>query len=408
MYIVGIDIAKKTHQAAITAADASLVGKTFKFSNTSDGFKLLLDKITAVNSDLTQFQFGMEATGHYWLNLYTWLCDRGFTVHVINPLQSDALRNLYIRKTKTDSVDAQIIAQVIRIGQYSQTHLADDEVIALRDLCRQRFFLVDMASDLKRKIISMMDRVFPEYEDFFTDMFSKSSLEVMKECTTPEEIMAIDTAKLAQLLAKSSRGRFKEQKAKELKNLASTSFAALLSSQTLSLLIKQMLEQIELLESQISDIDSIIATKFDSFGTKLKQVPGIGPTLGAVIFSEIGDINRFPSPKQLVAYAGLDPSVHQSGNFNGTQSHMSKRGSPYLRRALWLAAIVAVNHDDAIRYAFQQKLNAGKHYSQAMGFVCHKLLNIIFVVLKNNIDYVPVFPPDVDVAQLAQKVSRSD
>lgn len=131
MYFVGIDIAKKTHQAAIICSDGKLSGKPFKFPNTVDGFNLFLEKLGAVTPDLSQFEIGMEATGHYWLNLYTWLSDKGFRLHVINPLQSDALRNLYIRKTKTDSVDAKIIADVIRIGQYCETQLADENIIAL-------------------------------------------------------------------------------------------------------------------------------------------------------------------------------------------------------------------------------------------------------------------------------------
>lgn len=167
MYIVGIDIAKKSHQAAIMKPDGTLVGRSFRFTNTKQGFEFLMDKLAAVDSSLENFEFGMEATGHYWLNLYTWLADNHATVHVINPLQSDALRNLYIRKTKTDSVDAKIIAQVIRIGQYSETKLADDRMLMMRDLCRQRFFLVDMVANLKRKIIVMMDRIFPEYQGFF-------------------------------------------------------------------------------------------------------------------------------------------------------------------------------------------------------------------------------------------------
>lgn len=226
MYFVGIDIAKKTHQTAIICSDGTLIGKPFKVSNTVDGFNLFLEKLTAVNTDLSQFEIGMEATGHYWLNLYTWLCDKSFRLHVINPLQSDALRNLYIRKTKTDSVDAKIIADVIRIGQYSETQLADENIIALRDLNRQRFYLVDMAADLKRKIIAMMDRIFPEYQDFFSDMFSKTSVQIMKEYTSPEQILQIPTERLTQLLKKTSRGRFTETKAKELKALAANSFAA--------------------------------------------------------------------------------------------------------------------------------------------------------------------------------------
>ena len=407
MYFVGIDIAKKTHQTAIICSDGKLIGKPFKFPNTVDGFNLFLEKLTAVNTDLSQFEIGMEATGHYWLNLYTWLSDKSFRLHVINPLQSDALRNLYIRKTKTDSVDAKIIADVIRIGQYSETQLADENIIALRDLNRQRFYLVDMAADLKRKIIAMMDRIFPEYQDFFSDMFSKTSVQIMKEYTSPEQILQIPTERLTQLLKKASRGRFTETKAKELKALAANSFAALLSSEMTTLLIRQMLEQLDLLEKQIADIEHIIAAQFTQFNTKLTTIPGIGTTLGATIFSEIGDINRFDKPKQLIAYAGMDPSVKQSGNFVGTQSHMSKRGSPYLRRALWLAAVVAVNHDDLFKYLFQQKMNAGKTYAQAMGYICHKLLNTVFAILKTGEEYKPVYPPQIDVSKFADQPINS-
>ena len=407
MYFVGIDIAKKTHQAAIICSDSKLIGKPFKVSNTIDGFNLFLEKLTAVNTDLSQFEIGMEATGHYWLNLYTWLSDKGFRLHVINPLQSDALRNLYIRKTKTDSVDAKIIADVIRIGQYSETQLADENIIALRDLNRQRFYLVDMAADLKRKIIAMMDRIFPEYQDFFSDMFGKTSVQIMKEYTSPEQILQIPTERLTQLLKKASRGRFTETKAKELKALAANSFAALLSSEMTVLLIRQMLEQLDLLEKQISDIEHIIAAQFAQFDTKLTTIPGIGTTLGATILSEIGDINRFDKPKQLIAYAGIDPSVKQSGNFVGTQSHMSKRGSPYLRRALWLAAVVAVSHDDLFKYLFQQKMNAGKTYAQAMGYICHKLLNTVFAILKTGEEYKPVYPPQLDLSKLTDQPIHS-
>ena len=407
MYFVGIDIAKKTHQAAIIYSDGKLMGKPFKFSNTIDGFNVFLEKLTAVNTDLSQFEIGMEATGHYWLNLYTWLSTKDFRLHVINPLQSDALRNLYIRKTKTDSVDAKIIADVIRIGQYSETQLADEKIIALRDLNRQRFYLVDMAADLKRKIIAMMDRIFPEYQDFFSDMFGKTSVQIMKEYTSPEQILQISTERLTQLLKKVSRGRFTETKAKELKALAANSFAALLSSEMTTLLIRQMLEQLDLLEKQIADIEHIIAAQFAQFNTKLTTIPGIGTTLGATIFSEIGDINRFDKPKQLIAYAGMDPSVKQSGAFVGTQSHMSKRGSPYLRRALWLAAVVAVNHDDLFKYLFQQKMNAGKTYAQAMGYICHKLLNTVFAILKTGEEYKPVYPPQLDLSKLTDQPIHS-
>lgn len=379
MYIVGIDIAKKSHQAAIMKPDGTLVGRSFRFTNTKQGFEFLMDKLAAVDSSLENFEFGMEATGHYWLNLYTWLADNHATVHVINPLQSDALRNLYIRKTKTDSVDAKIIAQVIRIGQYSETKLADDRMLMMRDLCRQRFFLVDMVANLKRKIIVMMDRIFPEYQGFFSDTFGKSSTAILKHCTTPEEITLFGEDNLARL-----------------------------SSKTLSLLVKQMMDQMELLQNQIGILEKHISSHFKSFGTKITQIPGIGPVLGASILSEIGDISRFANPKKLCAYAGIDPSVKQSGQFLGNENHMSKRGSGYLRRCLWMASFVSVNHCREITIVYKSQVSKGKTHFQSMGFVCHKLLNIIYTVLKNDIDYSPMLCINPAItARTSRRIARA-
>jgi len=408
MFYVGIDIAKQNHQAAITDNEGKLIGKSFKFPNTVEGFKFFMDKITAVSTKLSEFEIGMEATGHYWLNLYTWLAEKNFIQHVINPLQSDAMRKMYLRKTKTDAVDSKLIADIIRMGHFTETHLADDKIITLKDLSRQRFFLVDMASDMKRKVITIMDRVFPEYQDFFSNMFGKTSIQVMKEFTTPEQILEIPTDKLTEFLKKYSHGRYREQKAEDLKKLASNSFAALISADMTSLLIRQLLEQLELLEKQIDELEKIIEIQFTELNTKLTTIPGIGTTLGAVIISEIGDINRFEKPKQLIAYAGMDPSIKQSGNFTGTESHMSKRGSPYLRRAIWLAGVVAVAQDDVFKYLFQAKRNSGKSYRQAMGFICHKLLNIIFAILKTGDEYKPMYPENVDVSKIADLALKSN
>jgi hypothetical protein len=280
-------------------------------------------------------------------------------------------------------------------------------MLALRDLTRQRFYLVDMTSDIKKKVIAMMDRIFPEYESLFSDMFGKTSRDLLKECTTPEEILALDTTHLAEILRKSSKGRFKQEKAEELQKTARNSFAVLLSSQTNSLLVKQMIEQIELLESQISEIEKIIEQLYSKFDCKLTKIPGMGITLAAVILSEIGDISRFHDPKQLTAFAGLDPVLKQSGMNKGLGYHMSKRGSPYLRRALWLAANSIKKWDPSFAYAYQKKIDSGKNKSQALGFISHKLLNVVFTVLKNNIDYVPVFPADVDVSKLAEKALKN-
>ena len=396
MFIVGIDIAKHTHQASVMNPDGSLIGKSIKISNTSSGFEAFIAKLKDIDPDLSHFEFGMESTGHYWLNLYTHLSDLGCTVHVINPVQSDALRGLYIRQTKNDIKDSAIIADVIRIGRYCETTVSDDKMLALRDLTRQRFYLVDMISDLKRKSLTLIDRIFPEYPKLFSDTFGSTSLELLANCNTPEDIIAIDTDKLVEMLSTASKGRFKQDKAEKIKETARNSFGALLCTDSASFMLRQFVEQIKFLENQLDELNEMISERLAEFNSPITSITGIGDTLGAAIISEIGDIERFESADKLAAFAGIDPSVSQSGNFLGTKSRMSKRGSPYLRRAIWLAAAAAILHDPAIKAFYDRKKAQGKHHYVCVGYICRKLVNIIFSVLKSGQPYQPVFPKNLD------------
>ena len=395
MFIVGIDIAKHTHQASVMNPDGSLIGKSIKISNTSSGFESFIAKLKDIDPDLSHFEFGMESTGHYWLNLYTHLSDLGCTVHVINPVQSDALRGLYIRQTKNDIKDSAIIADVIRIGRYCETTVSDDKMLALRDLTRQRFYLVDMISDLKRKSLTLIDRIFPEYPKLFSDTFGSTSLELLANCNTPEDIIAIDTDKLVEMLSTASKGRFKREKAEKIKAAAQNSFGALLCTDSTSFMLKQFVEQIKFLENQLDELNEMISERLAEYNSPITSITGIGDVLGASILSEIGDISRFESADKLAAFAGIDPTVSQSGNFLGTKNKMSKRGSPYLRRAIWLAATAAILHDPAIKAFYDRKKAQGKHHYVCVGYICRKLVNIIFYVLKSGQPYQPVFPKNL-------------
>lgn len=389
MWIVGIDIAKRTHEAVIVDQDGNIVTKPFSFPNTSAGFAKLLRAVELLNAQDAQVVFGMEATGHYWFALYAHLCQRGFTVHVMNPIQSDALRGLYIRQTKNDSRDAFIVAEVIRFGRYTSTQLPVSDLLALRELCRHRFYFVDCTSDLKRKVIALLDQVFPEYEKLFSDIFGKSSVDLLMECTTPDEIAALPTDRLCSILETASRGRLGHDKAQQIHQAAANSFGIMLIADTLGLLIRQMLEQISFLEAQIATLDAAIAQKLEPFNTPLTTISGIGPVLAAVVLSEIGDISRFDSPAKLAAFAGVDPTLKQSGEFSGAKAKMSKRGSPYLRRALWLAAFSALRTDPALQAFYDTKRKQGKIHSVAMGHLCRKMVSIVFAVLRDNKPYVP-------------------
>ena len=392
MLFVGIDIAKRNHEASVIAQDGRVVRKAMRFANSQAGYNKFMDMVRTLSEPVV---FGMEATGHYWLTLYTHLRNDGFTVHVINPIQSDALRGMYIRKTKTDSVDSVIIADVIRFGRYCETSVEPGDLQAMCELCRQRFYIIDMASDLKRKVIALLDQVFPEYEKLFSDSFGVSSMELLSQYTTPEEMLSVSSQQLAEVLEKASRGRLGAEKAAEIQDAARNSFGIVMASSSFSLIIRQYIEQIRSLESSVDIFDTEIARLLSDFDTQLTTITGIGPTLAAVILSEIGgDIRRFSSPAKLAAYAGVDPTVKQSGDFSGTRMKMSKRGSPYLRRAIWLASTVAAFKDPAIHALYERKRAEGKDHMTVIGHICRKMISIIFAVLRDNTPYVPAVISD--------------
>lgn len=390
MIIVGIDIAKNHHEATIIDSLGNIITKSFRFPNSHKGSSLLINNIIKANSSNETIIIGMEATGHYWLPLYSRLLSEGFDVKVINPMQSDSFRNLYIRQTKNDSKDSFIIAEVIRFGRFSSTCLAEEDILSLRNLSRFRLFQVDMVSDLKRKVISLLDQVFPEYSKLFSDTFGKSSLEILAEYSTPEEFLKVDTNALAETLAIASKGRLGFSKAEQIKDAATNSFGIKLAIDTFSFQIKQLIEQIKFIEDHIAELEQEISNLLKKLDTPIETIPGIGPVLGAIILSEIGDIARFKDGSKLVAFAGIDPTVKQSGEFMGTKNKMSKRGSPYLRRAIWLAANVASFNDPILSAYYNKKREEGKHHFTAVGAVARKLLYIIHAVLRSNKPYTPI------------------
>ena len=392
MYYAGIDIAKRNHEATLIDERGHPLAKSLSFANTKEGCDSLIALLDTHGATAENVLIGMEATGHYWLAAYEYLTAMSYDVKVINPIQSEAFRGMQIRQVKNDSKDSAMIAQIMRYGEFSSSSLAEEDFIALKQLTRYRFSLVDSVSDCKRKVIALLDQVFPEYESIFSDMFGATSLELLSKCQTPEDLLGISTAKLSKLLTAASKGRFREEKAKEIKAIAQGPFGVSFARDAFSLQIKQLIEQIKFIEKQVTELEDQIAALLERTSPIITTIPGIGPTLGAVIVSEIGDIHRFTGPSKLVAYAGIDAKVYQSGEFTGTQGKMSKRGSPYLRRALWLAANIAWQHDPILSDYYHSLRARGKHHSTALGAVSRKLCNIIFAILSENRPYLPEPP----------------
>ena len=388
MLFCGIDIAKRQHAVALLDEKGQLVQPVFSIANDRAGFDLLLQSLPAADG----VTIALEATGHYWLALYDALTQQDFPVVVLNPLQVAAYRRSGVRKVKSDRSDAAWIADFVRIATPSPTCRDLPVLLQLRELSRFRFHLSDQIGDIKRKLLTILDRVFPEYEQLFSSVFLQSSRALLQHAVSAQEFADLDLQEMQSLLLDASRGRFGLQKAEQIQAQARESIGVGFLADAARLEMRCLLAQIELLEQQRDQVDAALETLMHQIPQYITSIPGIGPVTGAAIVAEIGDVNRFDSVEKLVAYAGIDPSVYQTGQFRASTAHMSKRGSPHLRHALWLAASVAIKHDPQLQAYYQRKRQEGKAYGTALGAICRKLLARIYIVLKEQRPYV-VKPP---------------
>lgn len=395
MLYLGIDIGKNNHVASLLDDSAKTLFKAFSFTNTTDGGNSLIEKLYPYIKSSADVEIGMEATGHYWLSVYSFLVEKGFVVHVVNPIQTDGWRKgTEIRKRKTDAIDSVLIAELIRYGDFLETTLADENTMSLRNLSRFRNYLVSSIGDLKRKTICVLDQVFPEYQSVFSDIFGQTSKELLLNFQTADDFQNITAEQLENALANITLKRFARNKITQISELASNSFGLRFCRDSFSLQLKLLLEQIKFIEAQVSDVEAEVKIILKKVNSVITTAPGIGEVIGAAILGEIGDISRFSNPAKLVAYAGIDASVSQSGDYHSTNNKMSKRGSPYLRKALFQAALVASFCDPTFSAYYQKKRSEGKHHLTAVGAVARKLCYTIHAMLKNNVPYevqTPVF-----------------
>ncbi len=385
MYYCGIDIAKTGHVVALIDEDGTVVKQGLSIKNEQKGFETLEQLLLPYKQEL---QIGLEATGHYWLALYDHLSKQGYELTVINPLQVKAFRKLDIRKRKTDRIDSLAISEFMRFAKPSGTQVNLPVFLQLKELTRFRFWLVQQIGDCKRKIISVLDRVFPEYERLFSDVFLVTSRELLSQAVTAEEFAALDLSELEQLLQSASRKHFGAEKAAQIHSAACQSVGVSFLTDAIHVEMSCMLMQINLLEDQCTQVEDKIEELMTSTPHYITTIPGIGLVTGAMLLAEIGDVQRFPSIENLVAYAGIDATVYKTGQFEGDEMHMSKRGSHYLRAALWQAATASLLHNPELKQYYDKKRAEGKPHGVAMGALCHKLLTRVYVVMKEQRAYV--------------------
>ena len=385
MIYVGIDIAKTNHYASIVDySTGEVIENPFLVTNNKQGFDLLFSKIK--NFDKDKVLFGLESTAHYGNNLIFYFHEKQFKLGIINPIQTATLRKTRIRKVKNDKVDSMLICEALSLGYYNLLSDYDIKLLEIKSLCRFYKDLKDKASEAKIQLKTYVDQLFPELNTFFKNNLDiKTARELLKLYQSPQDISNVNLTKLSNLLIKNSRGKYDKSRAIELKDLASNSVG--INNYALSIQIKMTIELIELLESQINDIEKQVSDFIKKSDNVITSIPGIGDMTAAIIISEIGDINRFNNPGQVLAFAGLDPSVKQSGTFNASSTRMSKRGSSLLRYALILAANnVQLNTKTFHNYYNTKRLQGKLHYN-ALGHCAGKLIRTIFYMLKNNVKF---------------------
>ena len=388
MYIVGIDIGKNHHEASIVSPEGKQIGRSLRFATTHKGADSLMSFIFK-NIGNSPCVFGMEATGHYWYPIYSFLKAKGYTIYVINPIQSDSLRKMYIRQTKNDSIDSFLIAKVIRFGQFGTTSMADENILAMRQLCRYRDSVISSRTEIKLRIGTIMEQIFPEYEKQFSSLWVSTSMGILEKYLTPEIIENAPIDELFEIIKDKSHNRLTRAKAISIKEAAADTFGIKIAQDAFSFQLKQLIDRMNFLDKQIEALDCQILEYYEKFDCYLHTIPGIGIIGAATILAEIGDISRFKNSSSLIAFAGIDPTVRQSGEFNSTHNHMSKRGSPYLRHAIFLAATTCSFHNSPLNAYYKKKRDQGKHHLTATRAVARKLTTVIYAVLRDSKPYEP-------------------
>ena len=384
MIYVGIDVAKDKHDCFITNSDGEVLFKAFTITNNLDGFNDLYQKIETIMKDITKVKVGLEATGHYSYNLLGYLIDKGLPTYVINPLHTNLYRkSLSLRQTKTDKVDARTIASIlmsdVNLKSYSDISYHNEE---LKSLTRYRFDKVKERAKLKSSVSRLICILFPELEKLVPTLHMASVYALLSEFPGAKQVANAHLTRLTNLLSEASKGRYSKDTAITFRDAARTSIGSNMPAKSLEL--KHTIKLIKELDSEIDEIKIIM----DEINSPILSIPGINYRMGAMIIAEIGDFSRFDSPDKILAYAGFSPSTYQSGHLYGAYAHMEKRGSRYLRYALYNAAKYVCHRDPTFTAYLAKKRAEGKHYNVAISHAVKKLIRVIYHLEKTNQQYI--------------------
>jgi len=384
---VGIDVSKDKHDCFIVSSEGEVLADVFTVPNNMDGFHCLLQRVQSCAVSQDKIKVGLEATGHYSYNLLGFLLDNGLTTYVLNPLRTNLYRkSLSLRKTKTDRVDARTIASMLLsdagLKPYTSTAYHNEE---LKSLTRYRFDKVKERAKLKSSVSRLVCILFPELEKLVPSLHIASVYALLEAFPGAKQVASVHLTKLKTLLEAASKGRYKRDMALEIRDAARNSIGSRMPAKSLEL--QHTIRLIRELDAEIAETEEQIQSILDELHSPITTIPGLGFRMAAMILAEVGDFARFDSPDKLLAYAGMSPSTYQSGQLKNCYPHMEKRGSRYLRYALYNATKYVCQWEPGFSAYLAKKRAEGKHYNVAISHAAKKLVRLIFAMEKSGTPY---------------------
>ena len=389
MVCVGIDVAKDKHDCFILSSEGEVLADVFTIANNRDGFELLFQTIRSCARPTDNIKVGLEATGHYSYNILGFLLEKGLATFLINPLHTNLYRkSLSLRQTKTDRIDARTIAAMLMsdvdLKSYTDTAYHNEE---LKSLTRYRFDKVRQRAKLKQSVARLVNILFPELETLVPTLHMASVYALLSELPGAQQIAGAHLTHLKTLLDDASKGRYGRDKAVEIRETARRSIGSKMPAKSLEL--QHTIQLIRELDKEINEVEAAIEEIMNSIQSPITTIPGMGLRMGAMILAEVGDFANFDSPDKILAYAGLSPSTYESGKLkaSGAYAHMEKRGSRYLRYAIFNATKYVCHWDPTFAAYLAKKRAEGKHYNVAISHAAKKLVRVIYALQKSGQAY---------------------
>ena len=399
MHYLGIDVSKSTSRFVILDDQGERFTKAFSLQNDRSNFQKLLERLKELNISKEQLLVGIEATGIWWENLYSYLTQAGFKVIVLNPHQTNKFREALRKKAKTDDIDAYIIAGLLRSKEYSSSYVPEELIQTLREFTRLRYELIKDQCNYKRQASSLLSLVFPEYEKTaIKNPFTIASTAILKAYPTAKDL-ALAKPKHIEKIVRSIKGNnFNIDEIQKLIGTAKDSIYSGRAKDARGLSLKILLSHIEQIDKSIKELefqieDLLSPKKADDInsspGSNLLTIPGIGPKTLAVILQAVGSNGQvFASGTKLVGHIGFFPQIYESGETR-IDNRISKRGPKMLRWAFYIASIACLRHNPEMRSLYHKKLSQGKTEKQALICVAKKLAHLCLSMLKSGQTYRP-------------------